>query len=127
MELYTEAGNDVEKTESKGLDESNNDTSLIATVEGNNPTGLRLILILLPLCLGTLLVAIDNIIIAVAIPQITSTFHTLDEAAWYGSGYLLTVTAFQPTFGKIYKYFNVKLVYLESILVFEGKYVLAPP
>ena len=84
-------------------------------------TGWRLALIIFPLCLGTLLVAIDNTIIAVAIPKISSTFKALDQVAWYGSGYLLTVTAFQPTFGKLYKYFNVKLTYLVSIGIFEGK------
>ena len=41
----------------------------------------RLAVILIPLCLGMLLVAIDNNIIAVAIPQITSTFKSLDQAA----------------------------------------------
>jgi hypothetical protein len=30
-------------------------------------------------------------------------------------------TAFQPTFGKIYKVFNVKWVFLIALSVFEGK------
>ena len=89
------------------------------------PRGWRLFLIVLPLCLGTLLVAIDSTIIAVAIPKIASTFRALDQVAWYGSGYLLTVTAFQPTFGKIYKYFDIKLTYMVSIIIFEGKPQLA--
>ncbi|KAI9796325.1 MAG: hypothetical protein M1835_004316 [Candelina submexicana] len=83
--------------------------------------GWKLSLIIFSLCLGALLVALDNTIIAVAVPQIATTFKALDEVGWYGSGYLLTVTALQPTFGKIYKYFNVKLVYLISIILFEGK------
>lgn len=95
--------------------------SATSAVDTHYPRGWKLVLIVLPLCLGTLLVAIDNTIIAVAIPKIASTFNSLDQVAWYGSGYLLTVTAFQPTFGKIYKYFDVKLTYVVSIFIFEGK------
>ena len=91
-----------------------------STVSEDYPRGWRLFLVILPLCLGTLLVAIDNTIIAVAVPKISSTFKALDQAAWYGSIYLLTVTAFQPTFGKLYKFFNVKFTYLVSVALFEG-------
>ena len=38
---------------------------------------------------------------------------------WYGSSYLLTTTALQPMYGAIYKYFNVKLVYLGAVFIFE--------
>lgn len=48
-------------------------------------------------------------------------FKHLNDIAWYGSAYLLAVTAFQPTPGSFYRYFNVKAVYLKSIFTFEGK------
>lgn len=38
---------------------------------------------------------------------------------WYGSSYLLTTTALQPMYGAIYKLFNVKLVYLGAVFIFE--------
>ena len=94
--------------------------SQFSTEKEAYPKGWKLFIIILPLCLGTLLTAIDNTIIAVAIPKISSTFKALDQVAWYGSGYLLTVTAFQPTFGKFYKFFNVKITYLASVALFEG-------
>lgn len=59
-------------------------------------------------------------IIGVAIPKITTEFNSLDDIAWYGSAYLLTVTAFQPLFGSLYKFFNTKITYLTSIVIFEG-------
>ncbi|TEY64669.1 hypothetical protein BOTCAL_0144g00050 [Botryotinia calthae] len=71
------------------------------------------------LCLGIFLLALDMNIIAVAIPRITSDFHALNDVAWYGSAYLLTVTAFQPLFGNLYKYFDPKMVYMGSIVLFE--------
>jgi MFS family permease len=38
---------------------------------------------------------------------------------WYGSAYFLTTTSLQPSFGKIYTYFDVKWIYLSALLVFE--------
>ena len=85
------------------------------------PTGWRIAIITGSLCLGTLLIAIDNTILAVAIPKITTVFNSLDDVGWYGSAYLLSITALQPTFGNIYKYFDVKITYLISIVIFESK------
>jgi MFS family permease len=73
------------------------------------------------LYLGTFLVALDTTIIGTAIPAITTQFHALDEIAWYGNGYLLTLTALQPIFGKLYKVVDTKILYLISIGVFERK------
>ena len=83
-------------------------------------TSWRLAAVVSSLYLGTLLVAIDTTIISVAVPKISTVFKALDDIAWYGSAYLLTVTACQPSFGNFYKYFNVKYTYLASIIVFEG-------
>ena len=77
-------------------------------------------LILLCLVLGTFLVAIDTTIISVAIPTISTDFKALDDVGWYGSAYLMTLTAFQPTMSKIYKVFPPKNAYIASIAIFEG-------
>ncbi|KAF2120122.1 major facilitator superfamily-domain-containing protein [Lophiotrema nucula] len=76
------------------------------------------------LYLGTFLVALDTTIIGTAIPAITTEFQALDEIAWYGSGYLLTLTALQPALGKLYKVLNTKLLYLVSIAIFEAGSIL---
>ncbi|KAL8725327.1 MAG: hypothetical protein Q9166_007433 [cf. Caloplaca sp. 2 TL-2023] len=94
-----------------------NDTAPVHSTQ--YPGGWRLAAIMTSLCLGTLVVAIDNTIIGVAIPKISTVFDALDDVGWYGSAYLLTVTALQPTFGNIYKYFDIKITYIVSILVFE--------
>jgi len=85
-----------------------------------NLSGWRLAIVTGSLCLGTLLVAIDTTIISVAIPRISTDFKNIDDIGWYGSAYLLTVTAFQPAFGSIYKFFDAKTTYLISIFTFEG-------
>jgi len=43
----------------------------------------------------------------------------LDDVGWYGSSYLLTTTALQPSFGRIYTYFNVKYTYIFALVLFE--------
>jgi hypothetical protein len=64
------------------------------------PRGLKLGLIILALCLSVFLVALDNTIIATAIPKITDHFNSLGDVGWYGSAYLLTTCALQLFFGK---------------------------
>lgn len=78
------------------------------------------VILVLSLCIGTLLVAIDTTIVSVAIPAISTEFKALDQVGWYGASYLFTVTAFQPAFGSIYRFFDAKWTYLSSVLLFEG-------
>lgn len=80
----------------------------------------RLAIVTFSLCLATFLLAIDVNMVSVAVPEISAVFHSLDDVAWYGSAYLLTVTAFQPVMGFFYKYFDVRVTYLISIMLFEG-------
>ena len=105
----------------------NNDTEAAAVVDPSNdeekdeylPMGPRLILIVASLMLAVFCMALDNTIIAVAIPQITDDFHALNDVGWYASGYLLTGCAFQLFFGKLYVLFNVKWVLLSALFIFE--------
>lgn len=71
------------------------------------PHGAKLWIILMALCLAIFLVALDQTIIATAIPKITDHFNSIQDIGWYGSSYLLTGTALQPTFGRIYTIFSV--------------------
>lgn len=86
------------------------------------PSGWRMYIIVVALLLENLLVAIDNTIIGVVIPKITTVFQALTDVGWYGSADLLTVTGFQPIFGNLYKLFQVKIICLISVLIFEGKH-----
>ncbi|KAL9126067.1 MAG: hypothetical protein Q9217_004825 [Psora testacea] len=83
------------------------------------PTGAKLAIIIASLCLSVFLMALDNTIIATAIPKITDHFKALDDVGWYGSAYLLTTCAFQLLFGKLYTFFSIKWVYLAAIFIFE--------
>lgn len=59
-----------------------------------------------------------------AIPQITSDFHTLEHIGWYSSAYLLAQLSCQPLFGRFYLYFEHKLWYCMSLLLFEAGSIL---
>jgi MFS family permease len=63
--------------------------------------------------------ALDNTIIATAIPRITDQFNSLNDIGWYGSAYLLTNCALQLIFGKLYTFYNIKWVYLGALFIFE--------
>lgn len=82
-------------------------------------SGFKLGILTLGLCLTTFVIALDNTIIATAIPNITTVFDSLGDVGWYGSSYLLTTTSLQPSFGKIYTYFDVKYTYLFAVVIFE--------
>ncbi|KAE8423669.1 efflux pump antibiotic resistance protein [Aspergillus pseudocaelatus] len=79
----------------------------------------QLAIITVSLCCGTILVALDTTIISVAVPSISTAFQTFDDVGWYGSAYLLTVTAFQPAFGNIFQLFNAKTTYVVAAVLFE--------
>ncbi|KAM6508279.1 hypothetical protein FALCPG4_018153 [Fusarium falciforme] len=104
-----EAGN---KDNSEAPKEDNND-------HNEYPGGMALGFIVVAVVLGTFLVALDMTIVATAIPKITDEFKRLDEVSWYGSAFFMCVAAFQSTWGKVFKYFSLKLGFLASIFIFE--------
>ena len=92
--------------------------------ESKYPRALPLALLTFGLCMSTFVVALDNTIIATAIPRITTVFDSLNDVGWYGSSYLLTTTSLQPSFGKVYTYFNIKWTYIFALLLFEAGSVI---
>jgi Co/Zn/Cd efflux system component len=54
------------------------------------PSGFKLFAIILALCLAVLLVALDQSIVATAIPRITDQFKSVLDIGWYGSVSILS-------------------------------------
>lgn len=82
-------------------------------------TGVRLALVAVSINLFVFLVALDQTIVSTAVPVVTNDFNSFSDVGWYGSAYLLTATAFQPLFGRLYTSFSLKYVYLLSLFIFE--------
>ncbi|QDS74817.1 hypothetical protein FKW77_002392 [Venturia effusa] len=80
---------------------------------------MRLGFIILALCLAVFLVALDQTIIATAVPKISDEFKATEDVGWYGSVYMFTLCAFQLLYGKFYTYFCLKATYLCAIGLFE--------
>ncbi|KAF9871779.1 MFS transporter [Colletotrichum karsti] len=70
----------------------------------------------LGLCLVAFAAAVDNTILA--------EFNSLEDAGLYRSASLVASTALQLPYGKAYAQFNVKWIYLASLLIFEAGSVL---
>ncbi|EXJ76690.1 uncharacterized protein A1O5_01198 [Cladophialophora psammophila CBS 110553] len=102
-----------------GKEEQQVEAEVEAEDTSNYPHGLKLVTLIVALCLAVFLVALDQTIIATAIPKITDRFNSVNDIGWYGSAYFLTSTALQPSFGRIYKVFQIKWVFLSAISVFE--------
>ncbi|KAH7406343.1 major facilitator superfamily transporter [Phaeosphaeria sp. MPI-PUGE-AT-0046c] len=82
---------------------AHNENPLENIEEDEYPSSLRLAAIVTSLVLSIFLASLDTTIITTAIPSITNDFHSLADYVW----------------GKAYKYFPVKPVFLSSIAIFE--------
>jgi len=93
---------------------------LSAADGGSEPVmeGSRIAAIGLALSLAVFLVGMDVNIISTAIPKITADFHSLDDITWYGSAFMMTASAFQIPFGRVYTLFSVKWVFVSVLVVF---------
>ncbi|KAL4747082.1 hypothetical protein BDW72DRAFT_23669 [Aspergillus terricola var. indicus] len=90
-----------------------------AAGEPEYPGFAKVAVIILGLYLSVFLVALDQTIIGVAIPEITNQFKSIEDIAWYGSAYFLTSTALQPSYGRLYKIFSAKWAFLCAVFLFE--------
>ncbi len=80
--------------------------------------GSRIAIIGLALSLSVFLVGLDVNIIATAVPRITTEFNSQADVAWYGSVFLITSTAFQIPFGRLYTLYSAKWVFVAVISIF---------
>jgi EmrB/QacA subfamily drug resistance transporter len=78
----------------------------------------QVLLIFSGLMLGMLLAALDQTIVATALPTITGDLHGLDHIGWVVTAYLLAVAVVMPIYGKIGDVLGRKPVFQFAILVF---------
>ena len=70
------------------------------------------------LMLGMLLAALDQTIVATALPTIVGDLGGLDHLSWVVTAYLLTSTASTPLYGKISDLLGRKVVFQAAITIF---------
>ncbi|KAH7419488.1 major facilitator superfamily domain-containing protein [Cadophora sp. MPI-SDFR-AT-0126] len=79
----------------------------------------RVAVIMAALYCTMFIVALDRTILGTAIPKITDEFHSINDVGWYASAYLITSSAFQLIYGRIYTFYSPKWALLGTIGLFE--------
>jgi EmrB/QacA subfamily drug resistance transporter len=87
-----------------------------AASAGPGPRRVRLVF--LALMLALLLAALEQMIVATALPKIVGELHGLDRMSWAITAYLLTATVGLPVYGKLGDLLGRKGVFQFAIVVF---------
>jgi len=82
-------------------------------------------IIMSALMITMLLAALDQTIVATALPTITSDLGGLDELSWVVTAYLLASTASTPIWGKLSDLYGRKLMLQSSVVIFTIGSILA--
>jgi EmrB/QacA subfamily drug resistance transporter len=78
----------------------------------------QVLIIFSGLMLGMLLAALDQTIVATALPTIVGDLHGLDHLSWVVTAYLLTTTLSTPLYGKISDLYGRKKIFQIAIVIF---------
>ncbi len=78
----------------------------------------RILVILAALMLGMILAALDQTIVATALPTIAGDLHGLNHLSWVVTAYLLTLTTSTPLWGKLGDLYGRKKLFQTAIVIF---------
>ncbi|QRV80260.1 major facilitator superfamily transporter [Ceratobasidium sp. AG-Ba] len=113
------------KLDAKELEKANHESaapSEAATIVDDNDrylSGSRLLLVFVGMLMSILLVALDQTIVATALPIIASKFDAFNQVTWIASAYFLTQAGCMLTYGQLLAIAPTKWVYLSAIVLFE--------
>ncbi len=85
----------------------------------------RVLLVMAGLLLGMLLAALDQTIVATALPTIAGELHSLSRLSWVVTGYLLASTVSTPLWGKLGDQYGRKIFFQAAIVIFLAGSALA--
>ncbi|KAF8180960.1 ABC transporter [Mycena galopus ATCC 62051] len=83
-------------------------------------TGKRLAVVIAALLMSVLLVALDQTILATALPRIASDFDAFSLQGWVATSFVLTQSVFLLSFGPVLRIFPAKWVLVATIGIFEA-------
>ncbi|MCX4830395.1 MFS transporter [Streptomyces sp. NBC_01016] len=89
-----------------------------AELPGHGLSPRRVRMVFVGLMLALLLAALEQMIVATALPRIVGELHGLDKMSWAITAYLLTSTIGLPVYGKLGDLFGRKGVFQFAIVVF---------
>jgi len=82
-------------------------------------TGAKLALAFIGMLLSILLVALDQTIVATALPKIASHFDALAQVSWIVSAYFLTQAGLLLLYGQLLIVAPTKWIYIAAVVIFE--------
>src|SRR5438046_8354943 len=88
-------------------------------------TGRALTTVFVALMLGMFLAALDQTIVATALPTIVGDLGGLNHLSWVVTAYLLTSTVSVPLYGKISDLYGRKILFQAAIVIFVGGSILS--
>ena len=78
----------------------------------------QILVVMAGLMAGMFLGALDQSIVATALPTITSELGGLDKLSWVVTAYMVTATAVTPLWGKISDLYGRRLIFQAAIVIF---------
>src|ERR1700678_1919495 len=97
------------------MDESSVNKNTDSFVEKSHE---EIMVVLVALMLALLLAALDQTVVATALPRIATDLHGLNKLSWVATAYLLTSAISTPLYGKIGDQFGRKKIFQFSIILF---------
>jgi EmrB/QacA subfamily drug resistance transporter len=85
---------------------------------GEGLTHRQILVVFTGLMMGLLLAALDQTIVATALPTIVGQLHGLNRLTWVVTSYLLTSTASTPLYGKLSDLYGRRRIFQFAIVVF---------
>ncbi|KAF7331626.1 Major facilitator transporter-like protein [Mycena kentingensis (nom. inval.)] len=82
-------------------------------------TGKKLAVVVVAMLLSLLLVALDQTILATALPRIASDFNSFSLQGWVATSFVLAQTVFLLFYGQVLRIYPSKYVLLGAIVIFE--------
>ncbi|KAJ7150499.1 ABC transporter [Mycena crocata] len=82
-------------------------------------TGRRLAVVFVAILLAVLMVALDQTILATALPRIASDFNSFSLQGWVATSFVLTQSVFLLFFGQVLRIFPAKWVLVATMAIFE--------
>ena len=101
------------------------DVTIAPALESVPLTHRQILLVFSGLMTGMLLAALDQTIVATALPTIVGELGGLDHYSWVVTAYLLSSTVSTPLYGKISDLYGRKAVFQTAILIFLAGSLLA--